>query len=526
MLNTTTAVLNAINSPRREIGARVDITNSSSFYRLSHADDIKKIVVDRVGENGKFFGYGVSHKATIEILDKDRKYNISDNAFLSIEYRTANKYIIPYPYFYIEPTEIKRDEKTNTITLVAYDALYTATAHTVEELNLTPPYTMEDIVMACVELFGLEWAYYKGDNPIYSSLVYEDGANLDGTETIREVLDDIAEATQTIYYLNYNDELIFIPCSQEPVGTIDKSKYFELTSGNEYVLTGITHATELGDNITAGGSGTEQVIKDNAFLSLREDIADLLDNALVNVDGMVINQFSCSWRGNPLYEIGDWLEFENKDGSKITSILVNDTHTYNGGLSAKTSWEYTQTKAEGSNPTTLGQAIKETYAKVDKANKQIEMVVSEVNGNSEAISTLTQTTDEISLKVSAVEEQNRGNEEELATLKSQVELAVTKDALTIEIQKELENGVGKVETSAGYTFDDTGLTIEKGGSEIKTQITEDGMTVYKNDVAVLTANNQGVKAKDLHATTYLIIGNNSRFEDYGNRTGCFWIGGQ
>ena len=60
---------------------------------------------------------------------------------------------------------------------------------------------------------------------------------------------------------------------------------------------------------------------------------------------------------------------------------------------------------------------------------------------------------------------------------------------------------------------------------MKTQITEDGMTVYKNEDAVLTANNTGVDAVNLHATTYLIIGNNSRLEDYGSdRTGCFFIG--
>ena len=72
-----------------------------------------------------------------------------------------------------------------------------------------------------------------------------------------------------------------------------------------------------------------------------------------------------------------------------------------------------------------------------------------------------------------------------------------------------------------------GLTISKSNSEMETKITEDGMVVYKNDEAVLTANNQGVDAKNLHATTYLIIGTNSRFEDYkgGSRTGCFWVGG-
>jgi hypothetical protein len=60
---------------------------------------------------------------------------------------------------------------------------------------------------------------------------------------------------------------------------------------------------------------------------------------------------------------------------------------------------------------------------------------------------------------------------------------------------------------------------------MNTTISEDGMTVYKNEEVMLTANNQGVDAINLSASTYLIIGKNSRFEDFdGNRTGCFWIG--
>lgn len=52
------------------------------------------------------------------------------------------------------------------------------------------------------------------------------------------------------------------------------------------------------------------------------------------------------------------------------------------------------------------------------------------------------------------------------------------------------------------------------------------MKIVKNTDTVLTANNTGVDAKNLHATTYLIVGVNSRFEDYddNSRTGCFWIG--
>ena len=55
-----------------------------------------------------------------------------------------------------------------------------------------------------------------------------------------------------------------------------------------------------------------------------------------------------------------------------------------------------------------------------------------------------------------------------------------------------------------------------------------GKVTYSNNDVVLTANNQGVDAKNLHATTYLIIGGNSRMEsvteDGTKRTAVFWIG--
>ena len=92
----------------------------------------------------------------------------------------------------------------------------------------------------------------------------------------------------------------------------------------------------------------------------------------------------------------------------------------------------------------------------------------------------------------------------------------------------MSKGTNKVSTSTGFTFDDNGLKVSKSDSEMSTQITEDGMKVYRNDEVVLTANNQGVDAKNLHATTYLIIGSHSRMEDFSEdgvkRTAMFWIG--
>lgn len=102
----------------------------------------------------------------------------------------------------------------------------------------------------------------------------------------------------------------------------------------------------------------------------------------------------------------------------------------------------------------------------------------------------------------------------------------TAEGLSVRVKSVFDDGVSKVSTSAGYTFDENGITVKKSGREIKTQITEDGMTVYKNEKAVLVASSQGVDAVDLHASTYLIIAGKSRFEKYkSNRVGCFWIGG-
>ena len=114
---------------------------------------------------------------------------------------------------------------------------------------------------------------------------------------------------------------------------------------------------------------------------------------------------------------------------------------------------------------------------------------------------------------------------ELVTTKT-TDLEQTAEGLQLLVKNVETDGVTKVSTSTGYTFDENGITVKKTGCAIKTCITQDGMQVYKNSKAVLTASSEGVDAVDLHASTYLAVGGRSRFENYGKkRTGCFWIGG-
>ena len=480
---------------------------------ITSEGNLKSFTIERVGEEGKFFGFGICQKANLHLVDKNRETTITTANFMKYKLSTSNTYISPFPYFYV--SEVHRDENTNELSITAYDSLYTMAEHTVSELNLVAPYTIETVAKACASLLSVNLliAVPAGDTSF--SLNFPTGANFEGTETIREALNAIAEATQTIYYLDSNEKLVFkrLDISGNAVLTISKSDYIELSSKTNRRLTSIVSATELGDNVRAdlGQSGTTQYVRDNPFWDIQEDVATLVENALAAIGGLTINQFDCSWRGNAALEVGDKINLVTKDDNTVTSFVLNDVIEYNGSLSEKTSWHYEDSAETADNPSTLGEALKQTYARVDKANKQIDIIAGET-------AAIKLTTDGIQASVSKLDDNVSG-------LVSEVSTKVSANDVNLSISTALENGIDKVTTITGFTFNEEGLHISKTDSEITTSITEDGMIVYKNNEAVLVADNQGVEAEDLHATTYLIVGNNSRFEDFiGTRTGCFWIG--
>lgn len=100
--------------------------------------------------------------------------------------------------------------------------------------------------------------------------------------------------------------------------------------------------------------------------------------------------------------------------------------------------------------------------------------------------------------------------------------------LELTVQDIIKNGVSKVVTSTGYTFKEDGLRIKKTGEEMENKLDHTGMYVTRSGETILQANNEGVIATDVKVRNYLIVGNNSRFEDYndgveGGRTACFHI---
>ena len=490
----------------------------------SYQDSLKDMTIDRTGENGKFFGFGVCQKLTVNLRDKERSITTSPaSAFIPYLGIGEGEYTrSTFPMFYVDET--KRDENTNDLSITAYDTIKLMEQHTIGNINLSS-YTIKQLLDAIASYFCLTLKIQGVMDLSCFDTEYPEGANLEGTETIREVLNYIAEVTQTIYYMD-GSTLIFKRLSAETALTIPKTGYMTLESKDSRRLSAITSATELGDNYTStlDTTGVTQYVRDNPFWELREDVAELVEDAVAAVGGLTITEFNCSWRGNYYLEIGDKIEIIGKDDQPVSSYVINDSIKYTGGLSQETQWSYEENNDETSgNSTNLGEVLKQTYAKVDKANKQIEILASETSTNSSEISQLKLDTQSILASVSQAE---KDMEDINTELKRQADLLITPEDVTITIQEEMSKGTDKVITSTGYKFDDEGLNVSKSNSDISTKITHNGMTVSQGGTEMLAADKDGVKAADLHATTYLIIGKNSRFEDYGtNRTACFWIGG-
>lgn len=515
------------------VGAALSISYSvfNNIAPYTSNDVLKSFTIERVGDQSKFFGFGVCQKANIKLITSPA---ITTDYSFDIAYMNGADELAPYPRFYV--TECHKDENSGGVSVTAYDRLYNTTEHSVAELGLQPPYNVRKVAEAVAAFLGVSLSIVNvGAAETCFDTEYTEGANFEGTETLQEVLNAIAEVTQTIYYLDNAGALVFKRLGAAVVTTIDKAQYITLESKDNKRLASVVSATELGENVGASLSltGSTQYVRNNPFWDLRlYDIEVLVEKALAAVGGFTLAQFDCSWRGNPLLEIGDKIELVTKDNSKIASFVLDDVIEYNGALSGRTQWNYTDNGNESEhNATTLGDVLRQTYAKVDKANKEIAIVAGEKDALSSKVSAIEQNTESINASVTSIETKQNEQTGAIETLTESVAACIKKDEISFVISQELSEGnvdvtADKIVTETGFVFDNTGLEISKSDSTINTKITENGMEVRDKSRVMLSADSNGVETTNLHANTYLIIGNNSRLEDYKNkRTACFWIGG-
>lgn len=177
----------------------------------------------------------------------------------------------------------------------------------------------------------------------------------------------------------------------------------------------------------------------------------------------------------------------------------------------------------------FGKKFSEILGLIDESRDKVDSVESGLrNLRTHTETELKRTSEGISAAAKATQTVRDDLGNEISTLTQQVSLKMDANAVNIAIERKWAEGVDQVETATGYRFNDEGLSISKQGTEMRNLLDNTGMYVERSGEAILTANNKGVTATNLHAKTYLVIGaggGRTRIEDYGiDRTGVFWVG--
>lgn len=158
MLNNTPSYNNNIFANPRTVQAKIGVYKGAYLAQTLTKDDyIKEITIDRSGEEGKFFGVVVCHKLTVKLLDKNRDLDIDKTDILKVSLGVQDEYKA-FPDFYI--SEITRDQKTNDLTIVAYDLLNGLNDKTFGDLQLETPYSVYNIASKIAEESGFAGVKY------------------------------------------------------------------------------------------------------------------------------------------------------------------------------------------------------------------------------------------------------------------------------------------------------------------------------------------------------------------------------
>lgn len=332
----------------------------------------------------------------------------------------------------------------------------------------------------------------------------------DNSYTFRDVLDQIAQVSGGIIAFK-SDGKLYVIYPTESGETIDESNLKSLTIGEKYgpVNSLVLARTPQEDNIYAQDTESidinglcEVKIENNQIMDSHRE--DFIDNLLNQIKGTTYYLYELESYGIGYLNLGDIFTIQVENGTEYKTMMLNDDLQVTQGMTEKSSLampEETETDYKAASKT--DRLLNQTMLKVDKQAGTIEALVT---------------------RVETVE----GYDGRIQEVEKSVNQIVTAEYVETLVSEKI-SGIDEIQTTIGR-FDKEGLRISKSDSDTTTLIDDDGVDVSSNGEKVLVADSKGVDALNLTSRQYLIVGTNSRLENYDNgtdsrRTGCFFIGG-
>ena len=491
-----------------------DIISMNPHYEGSLLSSVMKcldIEIKRSSEGGgasAVAGIAVVGEAVVGISD------ISD-ASTTLSPRFGVKAPDDTDYSYIEygthiVKEKKFDEEQDTILLECYDLMLLSMVPydlVLDYNNNNYPITVKGLLDAICDRLG--WT--PGYTTFTNSGIKISGEKFDSSYTYRDVLDQIAQVAAGIIAFRNDKLCVLYPTSSGEV--IDSSNLKTLKMGETYgpVNSVVFARTPQEDNIyrqddeSIESHGlTEIRIENNQIVdSHREVFIEGVFDALL---GLQFEMYELESFGIGYLNLGDFFTIQTPDGENHTTLMLCDDLKITQGLSETSRLEAPEaTETDYSAASESDRVLNKTILKVDKQAQEITALVSKTENLESSVNGLT------------------------GTVTRMTEVMIDSDSVDIKISQAV-NGINSITTTTGYSFNQDGLHIQKlvdgEPGEMENILDDTGMYVKRSGEDVLVANNEGVDAINLKSRQFLIIGDNSRIEDYeSNRTACFFIGG-
>lgn len=447
-------------------------------------------ISEGAGSDGLPLGEAISRSISLELMNLDGALNAYSFTGAKIELHLlfaltdSTEDILMGTFTVLTP-----ETPGSVISITANDDMYLTDKE--YDTALSYPATLSEIFVDVCNKCGLR---YSSD--AFTNSDFEVTAKPDDY-TYRKILGMVAMLAGGNARINRDGEVEIITYSFASPAVQTVEDWLSLTVGTDDIT--ITGISAIASQVVDGKIVRNRVLSgsDGYVIELENPLMDGKEAEAVNAlnsifVGKTVRKFDGEIGGYPLAEFMDTISVKDRNGTECFSIVTDMSFTFLG-------------TTEIQNSAASEMRVNSVFDVSKDAGKLIE------NERNERIAQITKT--------------EEGLRFDVAQLAQQVAMTMTADQVKIAIS-EAVGDINSVTTETGYTFDKDGLRIKKSGEEIENLLDNTGMYVNRDDENILTANNEGVSAINVSVRKYLIIGKNSRLEDYDStRTACFWIGG-
>ena len=421
MKNASAAFMSAMASPSRMIRGKVVVVDGGLTSEYGYANKLQSIEQEVSAVKGKMFGAVVSYKSTIKLIDVKNVVQVNVGAKASPQIG-INGELLPMTPVYISSNTF--DEVKGIRTLIGEDAIGFTDKYIWNDIkgDLGDTFIIQDVFAAIASKIGTEFMI-TGELPNINAVYTKATFNVNGDETLRQILTAAAEATGAMVFINGNGKMEIKMLSNTIALAIDKNIQFDLSTEPSSSLSGIISINELNDMISVGNNSSYiSVISVNPFIDPTDDSSQgKLQNLFVKCQGNTFYPYKLKWRGNPALEIGDKIRLTLRDGSVIDTWYLGEKVKYTGGMSAESSWEADESEKPEVGSQTISDTTRRTMAKVDKANQKITLLTEASGEQGQKISQLEVSLDGIRTEVSEVSNTANGAMTKATTVEQTVD---------------------------------------------------------------------------------------------------------